>query len=253
MKLRGILVAALTGLLVAGCGGTSVRTTPIAVVRGAGNEGGMSSGSWGDGGWLARRGIFLGYREGRRWTLLFTIRNRSRSPLTLLTAGGVQPGHRLILRVGVQVRLAPLPPRGDLEVVGLRPWSVAPTRTVEVPAGREAWVQFDFVMRDGCRWFDPGARETVNRGTLIRYQQRGQEATTPLRLAGDQVTVTMPAASCGGRRKAFQRVFADVYDGRLDQQWPCSTTRDAIEHLPADPPTYSEIPTLLERHAKTVC
>jgi len=242
----------LAGLLVAGCGAPT-SPTHNAIVRADGNDAGLSSGNWGDGGWLARRGIFLGYREGRRWTLLFTVRNRSGSPLTLLGADGAQPGHRLIRRVAVQVRLAPPRPRGDAAVVGLRPWSLAPAIPVEVPPGRQAWVQFDFVMRDGCRWFDPGARETVNRGTLIRYRQRRRNSAVGLDLTGDQVTVTMPVGACAGRRQAFQRLFADVYDGRLDQQWPCVTLRDALEHLPADGAIYSLIPTILMRAAEAAC
>lgn len=75
----------------------------------------------------------------------------------------------------------------------------------------------------------------------------------PIILSGDQVTVTLPANACGGQPKAFQRLFADVYDGHLDQQWPCSTLQDAIKRLPVDGPMYSKLPALLKRSADRAC
>jgi hypothetical protein len=57
------------------------------------------------------------------------------------------------------------------------------------------------------------------------------------------------------RRKppTWRGVFRDVYDGRLDRVWPCSTLRTAVAHLPVDGPIYSKVPRLLMRAAARAC
>ena len=60
----------------------------------------------------------------------------------------------------------------------------------------------------------------------------------------------------GGRRRAratWRGVLQDVYDGRLDRVWPCGAVRNAIAHLPQDPPTYSTIPGQLARATAPAC
>jgi hypothetical protein len=252
MRTLAVLAGAFAVLVLEGCGSPSGHgPAAAALVRAPGNEAGTTSGAWGDGGWNAR-GLTLGYVPGRHFRLLFTVRNRSSSPVVLLGAGGAQRAHTLLRRVAAQVSLAPPPPTGDLDVTGLRRWSAASPQPVTIPAGREAWVQLDFVMLDACRWFDSGAHETVDRSILLRYRD-GQEATQRIELAGDQITVALPGTACRAGRKAWQRLFTDVYDGRLDQQWPCSTLEDAVAHLPSSPPTYSVLPGLLRRTARRVC
>jgi hypothetical protein len=252
MRTLAILVAAFAVIVLEGCGSQAARSRAAdALVRAPGNEAGATSGDWGDGAWDAH-GLRLGYLEGRRFRLLFTLRNRTSSPLVLLGAGGAQRAHSLLRRVAVQVRPAPPPPKGDLGVTGLRRWSSALPRPVTVPAGRDAWVQVDFVMRGACRWFDPGARQTVNRSILVHYRD-GAEATQRIDLGGDQITVALPASACTARPQAWQRLLTDLYDGRLDERWPCATLQDAVARLPASPPTYSVLPDVLRRAARRGC
>jgi hypothetical protein len=254
MRSIGLARAALALVVVAlvGCG-QGARTVTAArspFVRAAHNEAGPGSGPW-----LAERGLFERYSDGAHFSVLFAVRNRSRSEVTLIDAGGAQPGHRLLRRVGVRMKLAPPPPKGDLAVIGLRPWRRSRPAPVAVPPGRAAWVQFDFVMT-GCRFFDAGVRQTYNRTTVLRYRTHGRSLVAPLDLVGDQVTITSPPPGrCpGGRTAAWKRAVQDAYDGHLDVEWPCPTLREAIRHLPEDGgATYSRIPRLLARAERAAC
>jgi hypothetical protein len=166
-------------------------------VRAGGNE---SSG--GNGPWLGQEGMFESYRTGKRFAVLFTIRNTSGSPVTLVAAGGLQPGIRLLPRVGVQFRLVP-PPRTPESrshgrpVVsyavqtpfGLRPWRAGAPKPLVVPAERSVWIQFDFVFGN-CGLLPLGASHTYNRSTVVVYRLHGRLLKMPIDLRGDQVTVT---------------------------------------------------------------
>jgi hypothetical protein len=48
-------------------------------------------------------------------------------------------------------------------------------------------------------------------------------------------------------------VLRDVYDGHLDERWSCGSLRAAIARLPADGPTYSPIPGVLDAAAAREC
>lgn len=244
---------ALVVVALVGCGHHPSRTVSAGrspFVRAAHNEAGPGSGPW-----LAWRGLFEQYRDGAHFSVLFAVRNRSRSDVTLVDAGGAQPGHRLLRRVGVQLNLALRPPKGDLAVIGLRSWRRSSPAPVAVQPGRVAWVQFDFVMT-GCRFFDAGVRQTYNRRTVLRYRVHGRSLVAALDLVGDQVTITAPpAARCpGGRTAAWKRALQDAYDEHLDVEWPCPTLREAVRHLPAGGGmTYSRLPGLLARATRAAC
>src|SRR5437867_2647367 len=98
MVVIGLVRAPLAVLVVAlvGCAHASHTVTAARspFVRAAHNEAGPGSGPW-----LAQRGLFERYRDGTHFSVLFAVRNRSRSEVTLVTAGGAQPGHRLLRRV----------------------------------------------------------------------------------------------------------------------------------------------------------
>jgi hypothetical protein len=167
-------------------------------VRAGGNE---SSG--GDGPWLGQEGMFEGYRTGKHFAVLFTIKNTSSSLVTLVAAGGPQPGIRLMRRVGVQFRLVPPPPRtpenrshgrpvvsyGTHTPFGLRPWRAGAPKPLVVPAERSVWIQFDFVFGN-CGLLPLGASHTYNRSTVVVYRLHGRLLKMPIDLRGDQVTVT---------------------------------------------------------------
>lgn len=233
-----------------GNGARTVIAARSPFVRAAHNEAAPGRGPW-----LAQRGIFEPYRDGGHLSVLFAVRNRSRSEVTLVGAAAPQSGHRLLRRVGVQLKLAPPPPKGDLAVIGMRRWRRSRPTPVVVPPGREAWVQFDFVLTD-CRFFDAGVVQTYNRRTILRYRAHGRTFETALDLTGDQVTITAPPGDrCpGGRVTAWKRALGDAYDGDLDAAWPCPTLRSAVAHLPTGGgPMYSRIPSLLMRAEREAC
>ncbi len=181
----------------AGDRGSAVRAPEHPpLVRAPLNEAGP--GGVGDGGWLAQRGLFVDYRDGRRFSVLFALHNRSSSTVTIAAASGQQSGHRLLRRVGVQLQVARLQPTSDFSISCMKSWSNSAAVPVAVPPQRDACVQFEFIMGD-CRFFDPGTRLTYNRSTLITYRTNGRTFIMPLDLTGDQVTVTAPRPSvCPG-------------------------------------------------------
>ena len=54
-------------------------------------------------------------------------------------------------------------------------------------------------------------------------------------------------------RATWRGVLRDAYDGRLDRVYPCGVLREAISHLPPDPPTYSPLPGMVGRAASAAC
>lgn len=53
--------------------------------------------------------------------------------------------------------------------------------------------------------------------------------------------------------REWKNVIDDWYDGRIDHWHRCATVREAIRHLPTDPPAYSTVVTDLHAYAKAVC
>jgi hypothetical protein len=179
-------VGIASALVVAACGGSAVSHGGPDLVRAPQNE------SLGRGAWRGQEGIFEPYRHGAHYAVLFTVKNASSRPVTLLSAGDPQPGHRLLRRIGV--RFTPVPhhdPR--IPEPGLAPpFEAEDPAPLTVPPGRNAWVQFNFVMGE-CQFFAPGEEQTYNETATIVYQRGKGEKTIALDLTGDQVTITAPS------------------------------------------------------------
>ena len=172
-------------LLAAGCGGTASRAP---FVPDAGVASGPGSGLWGDGG-SGPAGLRIGCIDGRRLAVLVTVRNRSAHAVTLLAAGGPQPSLDVIDRVAVQVRLAPPPPSGDLADPGLRSWSGRPGRAATIPAGRRAWIQANYLMRD-CVALPPHRVVRVGGRLTLSYADGAGARTQTVSVAGGRILLS---------------------------------------------------------------
>lgn len=189
MSGKGALAAALFLGVLAGAGcGASRQAVKAPFAAGGGIEAGPSSGLWGDGS-SGPTGMHLGCIEGRRFALLITVRNRTEQTIDLLGGGGTQRESPVIERVAVQVRLAPPPPRGDAVISGLRAWVRRNSSSVEIPAGRDAWVQSNFLMRN-CRYIRQPAVLTVNRGITLTYSVRGRRGTQSLTVRSARILLS---------------------------------------------------------------
>jgi hypothetical protein len=177
----------LVGLLVAGCGATRHVSGAPFVAEG-GESSGPSSGLWGDSG-SGPSGMHVGCIDGRRFAVLITVRNRSKREVTLQAAGGSEDVARVLRRAAVQVHLAPPPPTGDLAVTGLRGWNGQDSRPAAIPAGREAWVQSNFLMGD-CRSLRPGERVIANRSTMLAYRVGGSAGSQVVSVRGARMILT---------------------------------------------------------------
>lgn len=167
MRLRASCVG-LIGLVVAGCGGTH-RVWGAPFVAEGGISSGPGSGLWGDG-VSGPSGMHIGCIDGRRFAVLITVRNRTNREVTLEAVGRSEDvAANVLRRVAVQVHLAPPPPTGDRQVIGLRGWNGKDSRSAAIPAGRDAWFQTNFLMRD-CRSLGPGERVIANRSTTLTYR-----------------------------------------------------------------------------------
>jgi hypothetical protein len=133
--------------------------------------------------------MHTGCIRGRRLAVLITVHNRSKRTITLLGAAGPQPLRDVIERVAAQVRLAPPPPKGDLMVVGLRPWSARDASPVAIPPERDGWVQSNFLMRN-CALLRGQQPVTVNRSTTLRYTSRGSNRTQVVSIPGARIILT---------------------------------------------------------------
>lgn len=187
-ELPAVLAMALVGLtVVSGCGTAAQAVRGPFVARG-GVSSGPSSGLWGDGS-SGPNGEHIGCIRGRRFAVLITVHNRLKRTITLLGGGGPQPFRDLIERVAVQVRLAPPPPKGDLAVSGLRSWIGRNSSSVAIPAGRDGWVQSNFVMRN-CSLLHGREPLIVNRSTTLRYSAGGSVGTQVVSVATARLILT---------------------------------------------------------------
>ena len=183
-------VAAVALVLVvsvaSGCGGSPQRVSAPFVALG-GTSSGPSSGLWGDGS-SGPSGLHVGCIEGRRFAVLVTVHNRTKRTITLLGGGGRQPSPEVIARVAVQVRLAPPPPTGDAIDPGLRSWIGRNSPPAAIPAGRNAWVQSDFLMRN-CGSLGRNEAMTVNRSITLTYRATGSTGTQRISVAGARIVL----------------------------------------------------------------
>lgn len=178
---------ALVVIVGSGCG-ASTQTIAAPFAAGGGTSSGPGSGLWGDGS-SGPTGMHLGCIDGRRFAVLITVHNRTRRTISLLGGGGPQRSPDVIKRVAVQVRLAPPPPEGDVAVSGLRPWNSRNSAPATIPAGRDAWVQSNFLMRN-CTSLRTGEALTVNRGITLSYRAGGGQGTEAVSVAGARIVLT---------------------------------------------------------------
>lgn len=169
-----------------GCGGSPQRVSAPFVAFG-GTSSGPSSGLWGDGS-SGPNGLHVGCIKGRRFAVLVTVQNRTKRTITLLGGGGRQPSPEVIERAAVQVRLAPPPPRGDVAISGLRSWIGRNSPPAAIPAGRSAWVQSNFLMRN-CGSLGRNGVMTVNRSITLTYRARGSTGTQRISVAGARIVL----------------------------------------------------------------
>jgi hypothetical protein len=186
MNLLLVLAAAAVLTVVSGCGaGTQPVKSPFSASPGV--EDGPGSGLWGDKS-SGPRGMQIGCIRGRRFAVLITVHNHTRQTITLLGAVATQHLPEVIERVAVQVRLAPPPPKGDLAVIGLRFWNPRNSSPAAIPAGRDGWVQSNFLMRN-CARLRPTEPVTVNRSITLNYSA-GMKGTEVLAVAAARIILT---------------------------------------------------------------
>ncbi len=183
MRRLAAIATALAVTAVAGCGGTSQAVKNPFVARG-GVESGPGSGLWGDGS-SGPRGMHIGCIDGRKLAVLVTVHNRTKATVRLLGSAGPRQMSPEIERSAVQVSLAP-PPKGDRVVSGLVPWSDRNSPPVDFPAGRDGWVQSDFLMRR-CALLRGTA--AVNRSIALRYRANGGEGTQVVEVPGARIVL----------------------------------------------------------------
>jgi len=172
--------------LLAGYGATQDIPKAPFVAEG-GISSGPSSGLWGDG-TSGPSGMHVGCIDGRRFAVLITVRNRTKHTVTLLRAGG-QSASNVVERVAVQVRLAPPPPIGDRFVAGLRGWNGKKSPAAAIPAGREAWIQSNFLMRN-CRSLRRGEVLTFDRRITVTFSVSGGSGSEVVSVAGARIILT---------------------------------------------------------------
>jgi hypothetical protein len=181
-----IIAAALTVTVASGCAaGTQAVERPF--VAGTGMESGPSSGLWGDGS-SGPSGMQIGCIRGRRFAVVITVQNRAKRTVTLL-GSETQGLPRVIEPVAAQVSLAPPPPKGRFFVSGLRPWNTHDSSSVAIPAGREGWVQLNFVMRN-CELLHGDESATVNDSITLAYSVGGAKETQVLSVPSARIILT---------------------------------------------------------------
>jgi hypothetical protein len=186
IRRAGVGLALVVIVVGGGCGRTT-ETVDAPFVATRSTEGGPGSGLWGDGS-SGPTGMHLGCIEGRRFAVLVTARNRTKRTITVLEGGGPQRFTDVIERVAVQVRLAPPPPQGDLVQPGLRPWIGWNSPPVAIPAGRDVWVQSNFLMRN-CGSLRQKEALTVNRSITLTYRAGGSKGAQAVSVAGARLVL----------------------------------------------------------------
>jgi hypothetical protein len=189
MRAAGQFALALVAGSLAGCGGRTI-VPGHAFSPAGGVTAGLSSGLWGDGG-SGPSGMHIGCLAGRRFSVYVTAHNRTKRTVTVTDGGGDQPFAKIMARVAVQIRLAPLPPKGDLAVTGMGAWSRQRATPTEIPPGRDVGIQSNYVMRN-CNLLHPHELITLNRSVAITYRQGGTTAREPIADRGARIILTRP-------------------------------------------------------------
>jgi hypothetical protein len=184
MRHRAAVGLVLVVIVGSGCE-RSVQTVNAPFVVAGATAGGPSSGLWGDGS-SGPTGMDIGCIKGRRLAVLVTAHNRTNRTITVVGGDGPQQFHDVIERVAVQVRLAPPPPKGDLMQIGLRSWTGRNSPPVAIPAGRDAWVQSNFLMRN-CHSLRRYETMTANRSITLTYRAGGSKSAQAISVAGARI------------------------------------------------------------------
>jgi hypothetical protein len=183
-----VVATALAVTVVTGCGGGADPVKKPFTAR-PGVASGPSSGAWGDGS-SGPDGMQIGCIEGRQLAVLVTIHNHTKRGVELVGGGGPEPFPNIIKRVAVQVRLAPPPSTGrGRMVIGLRSWNPHDSPPVEIPAGRDGWVQSNFLMGN-CALLRSIEPLTVNRSLIVTYSADGAKGTQPISVQAARIILT---------------------------------------------------------------
>jgi hypothetical protein len=188
MRFSPLLVAGLLATAFSGCGGDGASSFDQPFTSSGGIENGPTSSLWGDtsGG---PQGSSIGCIRGRHFAVLTTVHNQTGKAIELLGAADYQSLHDVIERVAVQVSLAPPPSTGPLVVSGLKSWSSQNSPSVLIPAGRDAWVQSNYSMRNCAhlRGIEPA---TINRSTTLAYRTDAGRQTQTVSVPAAQIILT---------------------------------------------------------------
>lgn len=98
---------------------------------------------------------------------------------------------------------------------------------------------------------------TLKNGRALTYGPCNRPALIErLRLAlvrGAERGHPVPTAQRPVAGREWKSLINDWYDGRIDHWYRCAVVREAIKHLPQDPPTFSTIYEDLRSYAEAVC
>jgi hypothetical protein len=133
--------------------------------------------------------MHIGCIAGRQFAVLITVHNRTNDSIMLIGGGGPQRAPHVIKRVAIQVKLAPPPPKGDIFIPGLRSWLPISSGPVDIPAGRDAWVQSNFLMSN-CRSLMAGQRLIVNRSITLAFRDGETNGSQTVSVRGARIILT---------------------------------------------------------------
>jgi hypothetical protein len=163
------LAVLIASVAASGCGGGGAGQAvhdPFTTLPGV--ESGPGSGAWGDGG-SGPGGLQTGCIDGRKLAVLITIHNPTKDTITLLGGVGHEKHSDIIDPVAVQVSLRPPPPNGSMAQIGLRSWTATGSPPADIPPGRDAWVQSNFLMRN-CASLQSIEPLTANQRITLDYR-----------------------------------------------------------------------------------
>jgi hypothetical protein len=189
LDVRRLLLVAATVLLLAACGGggqdrfagAPFENLQSIELGGPGALGGGPNGSR------------IAYHDGAHIGLGIQLRNRSKTPVTLVGARVTDRGVRLIRQIGtkfdlVQERSCPVscPPQTYLS----SPYGLRTPSGLVVPAGGRAAVQLDFLV-SGCGRIPPGLK-TYARTLDVTYRVGGAVRHQLVAERGDKLVIYAP-------------------------------------------------------------
>jgi hypothetical protein len=127
--------------------------------------------------------------SGRHYAENLTLRNRSGDRVTLNGAASDLSAAPIVQRIAVQLRLAPWPPNGDVEVPGIRNWNRSAARPVTIPPGRSAWVQSNFLIHH-CNLLAAHGTLIANRTITLKFTVNGHAGSQRIDLPSARIILT---------------------------------------------------------------